>query len=649
MNYLTRSSMAIADRFIVKMKRAVWSTWTVQKSVNEGYKVSGWVYAAVRHIVQAASSVPLVVFKDGEINEKHPISILLKHPCQSLSGQDFIELIVAWLQLTGRAPFKKIMVGTRTKELQLISPDRIAPIASEDVAYLIAGYELDEQRTNDLTPENVCYLRLLDPANPINGIGPLQAAAREVDCDVEQQEWNKSAMENRGVVDGVFTFKKDLTQTLGDAILAKIKEKFGNKGKVREPLVLGSDATYTRVGLNAAEMDFIESRKFNREAVFVIFNVPLALVSSESMTYNNYTSALRILYESNVIPLLDDIYSELNFSFAKELQPGEEIKPDLTNISALKEQDSEKINNAKTLYSIGVPISAINARLELGLEAFDSWDQPWGGFPPRASLQPFDPTQQRTAQPIDVRMKPMEQRDIAAEQDARERIASTSVSAMFSKLLDEQRGGVKSAIEGGRDPIAAIKSTRGTWVEAVDNKAHELAAQFSKGFVTNRAGLAVGREVRAVITDAIKEYLVQEAYALNEVSGMEETTAAGVTAMVQNGIEKDQTPTEIMQAIDDIGLFSAARSLMLARTLTGTAQSIGQLGGAMAANAKTKTWMAGNYVNENAPRELHKQRDGVAVPIDGTWDNGPTPMRFPLDPKGDPGDRINCRCAMSFD
>lgn len=641
MKLFKRSSMAIADQFIVKMGQAIWNIWTVRKAVKEGYKASGWVYAAVRQIVNAASNVELVVYDKNNVQlPEHPLSVLLANPCKSISGQDFLELIIAWLQLTGRAPFKKIKVGSRTRELQLISPDRIAPIASKEIDSLVTGYEIDGKYDPDLMPESICYLRLIDPANPLNGISPLEAAARAVDCDYEQQQWNKSAMQNRGVVDGVFTFKKDLTQTLGDAILAKIKDKFGSSGAVREPLVLGSEASYTRMGLDATEMDFIESRKFNREEIFITYNVPLALVSSDSMTYNNYTSALRILYESNVIPLLMDICSEMNFSFQDELRPGEYIGPDLTNIPALKDQDSEKVSSSKMLWDMGVPISVINERMELNLSEFPNWDQPWSGFPPRVQQQ----MQVNNRTSYDVMLKPLEKRNIQNEIAARENIASGPVKKMFTELLSSQREAVMTALKTGSDVVAAVNSTKEQFIVAMDKQSRELALHFSKTFVTNSAGGLIGMEVRTAIDDEISNYLVDEAYTLNEVSLMNETTAANVVSQVKDGIEKDKTIQEIAQAIDDVGTFSEARALMLARTLTGTAQSIGQLSGAKVSGAETKTWVTAGF----NVRDLHVQREGVSVGIEDTWNNGPAPIRFPLDPNVGPEDRVNCRCAMTF-
>lgn len=66
-------------------------------------------------------------------------------------------------------------------------------------------------------------------------------------------------------------------------------------------------------------------------------------------------------------------------------------------------------------------------------------------------------------------------------------------------------------------------------------------------------------------------------------------------------------------------------------------------GGAVA----TKTWMTAS--GATYPRhEDYEGLDGQTVGLDEMFDVGGNPFSFPGDPDGDPGDSINCRCAMSY-
>ncbi len=78
----------------------IYGDMTVRKATREGYKISVYVYRAVRTIIQAASAIPWVVQDDkGEPIEDHPLTKVLKNPNPEFSGQDLIEFLIAHLEL----------------------------------------------------------------------------------------------------------------------------------------------------------------------------------------------------------------------------------------------------------------------------------------------------------------------------------------------------------------------------------------------------------------------------------------------------------------------------------------------------------------------------------------------------------------------
>jgi len=109
---------------------------------------------------------------------------------------------------------------------------------------------------------------------------------------------------------------------------------------------------------------------------------------------------------------------------------------------------------------------------------------------------------------------------------------------------------------------------------------------------------------------------------------------------------QQKTVQQIKDAILDSGVFSPERALRIARTTAGTAASIGQLASATVAGAKTKTWQTSQF----EVRDDHSLRQGEMVSLDDrfspqSFSTGP---RYPLDPQSDVGDRVNCRCSMTF-
>lgn len=653
---LFKRNMVTSTAMILQAGVPAWKAWTVRHAVKEGMKENGWVYRAVSIIARNAGSIPWGV-KNKDTNEwepGHPISILLNRPNPQISRLDLFQLLLFWQQLAGRAYVKKVRgLQSHTKELWPLSPDRIAPIPGRDPGILIEGYAIvnengvvGQRADPDYPVEDVVYFRLLDPADPISGLSPLEAAARAVDVDSGQQEWNLSANKNRGVLDTIISFKQELTADQHEFAVDRIKERFSGTKNARVPMVLGNEATAQRLGLTPAEMDWIESRKQNREEIWVIFGIPLQLGAADFSSYNNFETARRVLWEMTLIPLLEDLADTFNASFGDELTDRYEIAFDLSNVEALRDNDDKRSQTAERYWRMGVPIDQLNQRFELGIEAFPGSDQPWtGGKAISTAQNVVQPTTQRTSLG-----RLLERRDYIKEQETRDRLAEGPMASTFQALLDDQRMAVEAAIETGEDIESVIRAQRSTWLKAMNAMALEVGT-VAAGMVA--VGRATGRpprtEVRdefdAAIQTQLEEYLQQEQWMLEDLSHMEQTTAQGVVEQIRDGLANGMTTAQIQAAIQDLGLFTPARALMLARTLAGTAASVGQLAAAQVSGAQKKTWMTSLF----GVRDAHVAREGETVDFNSRFsDQGYGAPRYPLDPILGPADRVNCRCSMTF-
>ncbi|HKJ75571.1 MAG TPA: phage portal protein [Gammaproteobacteria bacterium] len=684
--FLGRRSMSQAKTTIGGSKQAEWTTWTIQKAVNEGFKVNSWVHRAVHLIAQNASQAPFVV-KDldtGDLMRDHRLSRMLARPHPQFSRKQIQYLEVVWRELAGNGYLKRVQdSGGNTVEVWPVSPDRIAPVpaASAKDGSLVEAYEIVKEdgqkaRTNEFTPDNMIHFKLMDPANPIVGIGRLQAAAKAVDLDNSQMGWNLAAMENRGVTDGILSVKDKLDRDSYNAIVERLEERFGGGARnARRPLVVGSDAQFVRMSLTPAEVDFINSRKLGREEIFITFGVPPQLAGvQDSMTYNNFQSALRIMWRSTVLPILDELADTLTSALDDELEDGLAITYDTTGVEALREDEAEKSKVALSYWRMGIPVSQLNQMLNLGVEEFPGWDQPYTGryaLPggdgssssggggtsgSRSTDEGTDNPRAQWAAEYGWRLAAPEQRDYQWEQSRRDELAAGPVRAMFEDLLGAQQDAVLAAIDQGQTEIATVvRDHRDEWGSKMQEQARSIAEEFAGTVVvgTGPGGRAFDprRESRDQLEDTTKQrisaYLDQENAMLQDLGHIEQTTAALVTEQVQQARAEGWNSQQLRQAIEDVGVFSGERALRLSRTLAGTAASIGQAAGAETAGATKKEWMT---AADGEVRPEHVHRGGEIVDISGEFSLqiGTVPPRFPLDPRIAPGDRINCRCSMSF-
>ena len=641
-----KRNLAISQVQNLKRPEPAYTTWTLKKAVAEGYSVNVWVYRAVKLIVNSMVSIPWIVRREGEVQENHHLTALFNYPNTSISSNDLNELLNSWLQLAGNAYCIKVKEGMRTTELWPVSPDRMDPVQSTDVEEWIHSYILDKnnKRTRkEYDPTEILHLKFFNPANPLVGISPLEAAAKVVDVDNDQMSWSKSTMQSRGVVDGVFTFERPFESIEEAEDIAKIiNKKYTGKDGTRLA-ALGGNAKYHRTALTPQEADYGNSRKDNRDEIFIAFGVPPQLGGSqESSTYNNFEVSSLIFWFSTLIPILDDIKSAKNFSFADELMPGEVISYDLSGVQAIRKAMLDRAETAEILFRMGVPFEAVNRIFDFGVDEFTGWEKSYVNqtrdqtTPAEGSGTPSERSDNHSTEDKKI-FTLIEYRDT---QDDIEKEVVKQAKA-FGKLLDYQQKVIFAAIDGGKgtDAEKIIGSTEDKWIELMDKLYLETGVTFGAKIIAESL-----RQTTDPLTLAIEEYLAEEVVVLTELSLISSTTSAIIVQHVKEGLKEGFSTADIQQAIMDSGTFSEARALRLARTITGNAANLGQLLGAEQTGATHKTWQTAGF----EVRDTHEVMQGVKVKMGSTFTVGGATARYPLDNRLPPAERVNCRCSMTF-
>lgn len=353
--------------------RPVFNPWSMQRAIREGVKSTVWVYACVNKIAASVASVPILV-KDETTDEplpSHPLQILLDEPNKYWSRQDFFERLAQHMLLSGNGYVAKngIMVGEQmvVAELWLLPPDQMAPVP--DRQEYISHYVRRVDGQEKVIPvEEIAQLMLSDPANPYVGMSPLQAAARTVDTEVEAVTWNKVALQNRAVSDGMLSFSADLSPKQYKQARLRVREQHMGSRNARIPWVMGNEARWIKMSETAVEMDFINSRKLLREEICAVFGVPPVLVGIlDRATYANYETARKVFWQDTVTPFLSNLSDGLTLALASDFGGGIKICFDTSSNEVLNSITKELVDTAAVLHQMGVPFNDINDRLNLGL------------------------------------------------------------------------------------------------------------------------------------------------------------------------------------------------------------------------------------------------------------------------------------------
>lgn len=384
------------------------SDYNPDKAVAEGLQASVWVWRCCSLIAQAAASVPWKVKQQVAIDRWEPapssrFQKLIDKPNPSWSRNRFMQETVYSLLLAGEAYQSKLrskVLGNSQSvtdhegkpvgiphELWVLPPDRLAPIPGGTNRPLVVGYEARDAKKpkpQRVPASEIMQPMFVNPADPYHGLSPLEAARRDIDTDVAAADWQKHTFANRAVPDGVFKVN-EYVEVDGDeegdedsgwaATKKALQEAYFGAKNARTPMMLGQDIDWIPIAQSMIDVDFQGGRKATKENICAAFGVPVILAGAiEGATYANFSASELWLWKATVLPILDMIRDVLNTQLAPEFGPGWRVDYDTANVSALLPLYLERLKAAKDLFAMGVPVSEINERLELGINEFEGWE-----------------------------------------------------------------------------------------------------------------------------------------------------------------------------------------------------------------------------------------------------------------------------------
>ena len=372
--------------------RPLWSNWSLENAIENGYKDSSLVYVAASAAALAASSVPW----KAEVQEAgqwvpapgHPIEVLLMRPNFKTAGQQMVERLGLHLNLAGNALLRKVLLNRTLEgaslpvvsELWNLQPQGISPIPDREL--WVSAYEF---RSADVVmrfpAEEIIHFMLPDPGNPFWGLSPLEAMSKTVDTEREATSWNMVSMTNRAVSDGVFSSKDPMTPDQYKQYSEQIFEQHQGKDGAHAPWVLGGGMTWQEMGKTPVEMDFIDSLKYQREMILSGYHVPPVMAGFfDDATLANAEVSRRLWWVDFVVPYLKRIGDVLRLSLVPHFGDPATLRvvPDLSDVDALRDNVMEQTKIFTLLTKNGVPYNEASEKSGLDLSMQPAGDEPFG-------------------------------------------------------------------------------------------------------------------------------------------------------------------------------------------------------------------------------------------------------------------------------
>lgn len=648
-----------------KSNKAVYKDWSTENAVRYGYKASTWVYSCISRISKTAASVPWKVYRETEkgLEEipNHPLEILLKRPNPYMSGQDIFERLVSHLYLGGNTILSKVRANNIVAELWPLSPDLISPVPTQQE--FISGYEYKKDGvTQFIEASEIIHVMFVDPSNPYWGVSPLQAVARVVDTDAELVNFQMISLQNRAITDGVFSFKQPLTKQQWEEAREQVREQHMGVNNIRTPWVLGGDASWQQMSLSPAELDFISSRNFTREEIASVFNVPPPMIGLyDNATLSNIETARKIFWLDTMIPLLEDLKSSFNISLTPEFGEGLVLSYDVSNVQALQENFTEKVNTAKNLWSMGIPFNMVNQRLELGFDEIEggeigyvphnlilSGTVPSGNVDVNVDNEGTLNNNYRPSHKKAWNLETEEQKELYwKDLDSRRNGWIKQFSKRIEALFEEEAELVAEAFEesGAEGVFDVIDSREDQWKQLTSAMYFAIIEDFGEQTWNNLKSQKAPLKKAFDPWDAIIQKWVRSR-AAEKIVGVLDTTkdlVRNVIALAQEeGVGVDKIATRIKERYQG---FSRRRAEVIARTETVASSNYGSMMSAKQTGLDPKkVWISSR---DERVRDSHENVDGTIIDIDEKFSVGKDSMMAPgLGKVAE--ENVNCRCALSY-
>lgn len=253
------------------------------QGINEAYRQSTWVHAAIRSVTSPITGVSLRFYaNDVDLDENNPVVAWWQNPAINLTLKEFVESTGGWQKLAGesfwllddtwfesRAEKSKLIVARPLDMRHIIQNGQLV-----GWVYTDAG-----GAQHNLLPEEVIHMKQWNPYNPWRGLGELDAARIAIETDYAAGRYARDTFRNAGDAGAYVTSKSGIPSEAQQAqIVAALREKRAARmrGDYR-PVFLAGDIAVTDPQVQAPDAAFVSNRQLSRHEIFIAFGVPASM------------------------------------------------------------------------------------------------------------------------------------------------------------------------------------------------------------------------------------------------------------------------------------------------------------------------------------------------------------------------------------
>lgn len=289
------------------------------------YRTNSSVAIAVDKIASKIEQIePVLKQRDGNLIKQHPILDLLKQPNPFDTWQEYIGKVSRHYLLKHDSHLSLLGNPDRPPlELYAIKPQNVNVVPAKDRFPAMYSVTIGPGRSQYNRMEQDRKVRYISiegmkelyhimgfssRADELQGDSPLEAAALETRQQIQGRIHNLKLLENGGRLSLVFAFKDEDGVDDDEHQMRKnrINEDLAGQEKAGKISVIsGAEVDVKEFGTTNKDMDYSVLDKTAGEAIYLRYEIPLPLVSTDASTYNNVENALFDFYENTILPHFD--------------------------------------------------------------------------------------------------------------------------------------------------------------------------------------------------------------------------------------------------------------------------------------------------------------------------------------------------------
>lgn len=634
-------------------------SWSKQDFLS-AYDISLYANRALNKRAEKVGEIEFQLLRGEEPVENHEVLDLLAKPNQAFTGPEFWALYQKYYDIFGEDYIllddEAVLTGTRRRvnSMHLLRPDMCTPYFDKQTGRLTKIEHRTTEGTETIEGERIIYTHNPHPANPLRGESLLQSGIRQIETATQIDEYHSKVLENGGRVDGVFNFKSDnLNKTQLQEMKDAYQDQYGKASKSGLPLFLAGNATYERLGLDPAELAYLDTKTVTLNDIAMLTGTPKSILGMTSdETFANADAAIRVFLRETINPLLKNLVTKLDEDLVEDGLTLWYVDPTPED----KEEIRKDLETANTINAM-----TINEKREaLGLDPIDNGDWIYGPM----NLVPLttnDPEEEPVRDLPESPPQPEEpeEKSVKIHHPLRDLKTRRIYHALCVKRLDRRQKQMENVVN------EYFKGQQERLIENIEGrKQFKVKSLLSETFNTTLE-LKLAKES---VLPVLEEMLKASAEDAKEIAGSDwefndsaeinswldkktevfakqinETTFKKLedefTESLAEGETRQQLTNRIQNTYSDI---SKARAATIARTEVHGVTQYGTMEGYKQAGMPIKIWVWAPGT-QGGVRDEHQAIDGEETDLKASFSNG---LEFPGDPNGGAAEVVNCQCFI---